>query len=366
DRPYHFAWPGPRTGEYLDLSTDADERWLQYYGLPTLRTPEDLADWLHIPIGKLAWLTLRTNDGHRPVSTEASHYRYQWIPKRSGGWRLIEAPKEQLRLVQTQILREILDRIPPHSSSHGFIAGRSIITNAEPHLGQKFILKLDLQDFYASVRYARIVAIYRSFGFSREVSIWLARLSTTAVPWSLQFPTRDARSWTFHAYYAFHLPQGAPTSPALANLSAYGLDVRLAGMAAAYGLNYTRYADDLTFSGPGRAFPSLREVIPFANRIIRSERFRPNQKKAKVIRRSQRQTVTGVVVNEHLNVSRQEYDRLKAILHNCVKMGPSSQNRGELADFPAHLRGKIAHVMLLNEDRGLKLLEIYHRIDWSR
>lgn len=362
-RPYRFAWPGARTGEFLDLSTDSDERWLQYYGLPTLKTPDDLAAWLEIPLGKLAWLTCRTLDGHRPVSETSSHYSYKWLQKRSGGWRLIESPKPLLKQIQTKILREILDHIPPHPSAHGFVAGRNILTNAQPHIGQRFVLKLDLRDFYTTVRYSRVVAIFRSLGFSREVAIWLARLTTTAVPWNLPFPKGFQSQFL---YSCFHLPQGAPTSPALANLSAFGMDVRLAGMAEAYGMKYTRYADDLTFSGPGIAVPALREVIPFAQRIIRNERFRPHSGKRKVIRASQRQSVTGVVVNERANVSRKDFDRLKAILHNCVKHGPQGQNRDNVPDFSAHLRGRIAHILHLNEARGTALLEIYQRIDWSK
>src|SRR5690606_33460711 len=109
------------------------------------------------------------------------------------------------------------------------------------------------------------------------------------------------------------------TSPAIANLSAYGLDVRLAGLAQAYGLTYTRYADDLTLSGGGLKIPALREVIPLASQIISAERFAANHAKRRVVRNNQQMSVTGVVVNQRMNVSRKEFDRLKAILHNCIK-----------------------------------------------
>jgi RNA-directed DNA polymerase len=361
-KPYRFAYCGPRHGQYLDLSQDCDARWLEYYGLPFLKTPDELADWLHLPVGKLAWLTHRTLDGHRPKSEQAAHYHFRWIRKRSGGWRLIEAPKPELKRVQTQILREILDRVPPHAAAHGFIAGRSILTNAQPHVGKRYVLKFDLEDFYPSVRYPRVVAIYRSLGFSREVGIWLARLTTSALPWNMNSPPGVESM----AYAARHLPQGAPTSPALANLSAFGLDVRLSGLARAYGLVYTRYADDLTFSGSGRTVPALREVISLVTKIIRDEGFIANDAKRRVVRNSQRMTVTGVVVNERINVSRKEFDRLKAILHNCLRHGPRSQNGDGLEDFAAHLRGRIAHVLQLNPTRGEKLLALYDRIDWSR
>ncbi len=360
-KPYLFASCSPRSGQFLDLSQDADPRWLEYYGLPNLKTPDDLAAWLGIPLGRLVWLTHRMREGNRPKDEHDAHYHFIWKKKRSGGWRLIEAPKQELKAVQHQILHEILDLVPAHPAAHGFLRGRSIVTNAAPHVGSKFILKQDLESFYPSVKYSRVVAIFRSLGFSREVSIWLARLTTSAPPWGLDTPINNWELWQFMTH---HLPQGAPTSPAIANLSAFGLDVRLSGLAKAYNLKYTRYADDLTFSGPGLSIPALNDFIPLTNKIITSERFSANKRKRKIIRNSQRQCVTGVVVNEKVNISRQDYDRLKAILHNCMKLGPQTQNRDKLPDFASHLRGRIAHVKQLNPARGAKLLSIYEKIRW--
>ena len=363
-KPYRFAFPGSWTGNYLDLSQDCDPRWLEYYGLPILKTPDDLAGWLHIPIGQLAWLTHRMQDSRRAASIPAAHYHYRWMRKRSHGQRLIEAPKPILKQAQQRILREILDQVPAHPKAHGFVPGRSIVTNARPHVGKRFVLKFDLANFYATVRYTRVVAIFRSLGFSREVGIWLARLTTTAIPWSLDMPP-DGR-YELRYYQAHHLPQGAPTSPALANLSAFGLDVRLSGLAERYGMTYTRYADDLTFSGRGRSVPALRQFIPLVTKIVRAEKFHVNDAKRRVIRNCQRQSVTGVVVNQRPNISRVEFDRLKAILHNCIRHGPTSQNREQHEDWQAHLRGRIAHVLQLNASRGQKLLAMFQQIDWTR
>ncbi len=163
-----------------------------------------------------------------------------------------------------------------------------------------------------------------------------------------------------------HLPQGAPTSPALANLSAYALDVRLAGLARIYGADYTRYADDLTFSSHGKLIPALKEFIPLVQKVIRNERFRANRTKRKVIRRNQRQVVAGVVVNDTPTVARKDFDQLKAIVNNCIKHGPRSQNREQHADFAGHLLGRIAHVRHLNPTKGEKLLALYRKIDWRR
>ena len=362
--PYAFANLAIDSGKFLDLSRDTDPQRLASFSLPMLSTPDDLATWLGIPVGKLAWLTNRFSENRRPQSKKEAHYHFHWVRKRKGGYRLIEAPKSTLKQVQTRILEEILNRIPTHEAAHGFVTGRSAVTNARPHVRRRVVVKLDLENFYPSVRFSRVVAIFRSVGYNREIALWLARLTTSAVPTGLETPEGGASAlW---AYIPRHLPQGAPTSPALANLSAYALDVRLSGLAAKYRLAYTRYADDLTVSGSGKIIPALSELLPHITHIIRSERFRINRAKRKVLRNNQRQVITGVIVNRHINIQRSEFDQLKAIVNNCIRQGPASQNRSGHQDFAAHLRGRIAHVLQLNRAKGQRLLKAYLLIDWSR
>lgn len=361
---YPFARFSVNSGGYLDLAVDGDDSLLAELEQPQLHTPSELADWLQMPLGKVAWLIDRFAENQRPLSVEQAHYHYRWMRKRRGGWRLIEAPKPILKSVQHRILEAIILQLPPHPTAHGFTPRRSILTNAKPHVGQRVTLKFDLENFYANVGLSRVTAIYRSMGYNREVANWLARLTTSALPPSMPFPDGDAAALV--PFLRRHLAQGAPTSPALANLSAYSLDVRLSGLAKSFGARYTRYADDLTFSGPEDFLHSLRTFIPLVQQIIRAERFRVNVAKRRVIRDNQRQIVAGVVVNEKLNVARNVYDELKATLHNCRLHGPSSQNRQQHPDFAAHLRGRVAHVTQLNPQRGAKLLGIFQQIDWSR
>lgn len=363
DHAYLYARWGSQTGHYLDLSRDANLQQLSRYGLPIFHTPEQLSDWTGVPLNRLAWLIHRFSEG-RPVSVKEAHYHFRWLKKRSSGWRLIEAPKATLKSLQHKILREILDKVPVHSSAHGFAAGRSILTNAQPHAGQEVLLKFDLSNFYTTVCFARVVAIFRRLGYSREAAIWLASLTTSCVPYNLGF--QEQGPYAVGNYLTRHLPQGAPTSPALANLSAFGLDVRLTGLANSFGATYTRYADDLTFSGSSEFGHGLRTFIPLVQQIIRQEWFTLNYAKRKVLRAHQRQIVTGVVVNDKPNINRREFDLLKAILTNCQRHGPSTQNRKDVADFYHHLQGRIAHVSMLNPDRGQQLLELFGRIDWTK
>jgi RNA-directed DNA polymerase len=361
--PYRYARYGSRTGHYLDLSRDGDSNRLQRYGLPHFQTPEDVADWVGVPLNRVAWLVHRFSNG-RPETEAAAHYHFRWVKKRLGGWRLIESPKSLLKEIQSKILHGLLDKVPVHAMAHGFVKGRSILTNAHPHVGQAILIKFDLANFYTTVSFSRVVAIFRSLGYSREVAIWLGLLTTSAVPGNLGF--QEQGPYALVPYLRRHLPQGAPTSPALANLSAFGLDVRLSGLAKSFGATYTRYADDLTFSGPHELTYALRKFIPLVEQIVRQERFSTNGEKRRVLRSHQRQAVTGVIVNEKLNVARVEFDRLKAILTNSARHGPSTQNHQQVDDFYHHLQGRIAHVSMLNPERGQKLLEMFRSIDWKR
>jgi len=374
--PYQFSAYASDRRQFLDLSQDGDDSLLASYHLPVFHTPQHLAQWLGVRVGELAWLVHRSTSDRRPADEQRSHYVYRWVEKRlasvesgmpntrpvSTQWRLIEAPKQTLKCAQRKILTEILEKIPTHQAAHGFVRGRSIVSNARPHVGQAVVIKLDLQNFYANVTYSRVVAIFRSMGYCREAAIWLARLTTSAAPWSLAVPNGDEA--TKSLYVRRHLPQGAPTSPALANLSAFGLDVRLSGLLKKFGGNYTRYADDLTLSGDDDFRYALRCVIPLTEQIVRSERFRLNHRKRKVVRQGHRQLVTGVVVNTKPNIRRDEFDRLKAILHNCVKLGPALQNRDGHGDFAAHLRGRIAFVGQLNPARAEKCQRLFEQIRW--
>jgi hypothetical protein len=322
-----------------------------------------LSEWIGLPLNKVAWLIHRFSAG-RPATVKEAHYCFHWIQKRRGGWRLIESPKATLKDVQTKVLHDLLDKVPCHSAAHGFAMGRSILTNARPHVGQQVVLRFDLKNFYTTVRFARVVAIYRSLGYSREVSIWLALLTTSSVPANFSFQSQGP--YVILDYLRRHLPQGAPTSPTLANLSAFGLDARLSGFARSFGMNYTRYADDLTFSGSEISESTLCIVIPLIQQIIREERFVVNKDKTRILRAHQRQTVTGVVVNQKPNVARRDFDLVKAILTNCLRFGPSTQNRHKVPDLNQHLRGRIAHIAMLNPDRGEYLNELFSKINWSR
>src|SRR5262249_40986091 len=152
-----------------------------------------------------------------------------WLTSRSGKRRLLEAPRPRLKAIQRFVLHEILDHVPAHDAAHGYRRGRSIVTFAEPHAGRCLVLRMDLRDFFPSVSAARVRAVFRAGGYPREVAACLAGLCTNATPAGVWPAGTDDN--TRRRFRSPHLPQGAPTSPALANLCAYGLDRRLTGLA---------------------------------------------------------------------------------------------------------------------------------------
>jgi hypothetical protein len=162
-----------------------------------------------------------------------------------------------------------------------------------------------------------------------------------------------------------HLPQGAPTSPALASLAAFTLDRRLTGLATALGARYTRYADDLAFSGAASLRRRAGRIAQLVAEIARDEGFLLNPAKTRAMPSSARQQLCGVVVNQHPNVPRRDYDLLKAILHDAARHGPAAANRAGHRDFAAHLLGRIAWVEQLNPARGRRLRERFEAVRWA-
>lgn len=331
--------------------------------IPHLATTGALAAWLGISPAHLDWLA-DTRRGHaRAGNAKLQHYRYAVIRKRSGKPRLLEAPKPRLKALQRRILHEILGLVPVHPAAHGYVAGRSCLTGAQIHAGEAVLATFDLAQFFPAIALPRIHGLFRALGYPWDVARRLAGLCTTTTPASLcrQFPDRHLQA----LYAVPHLPQGAPTSPALANLLAWTLDVRLHGLARAVGAHYTRYADDITFSGDAAFTRSLPRLPAVLAGILRDEGFALNATKTRIMPSYARQRVTGIIVNAHCNVPRRCFDELKAILHNCLRFGPVSQNRAAHPDFRAHLDGRITWVEQINPTRGAKLRRMFERVDWQ-
>ena len=343
----------------------------QRWDLPVIESLGDLADWLSVSTTELEWFADLKGLGYKLPKPKLHHYHYRILPKRSGGVRLIESPKPRLKELQRRILSGILDHIPVHAAVHGFVTGRSIVTFAAPHVGKRALLRLDLQNFFPAFPAARAQALFRTLGYPEKVSDCLGGICTSSVPrnvWHDRPPEIDPMQWreARTLYARPHLPQGAPTSPALANLTAYRLDCRLFGLATSAGAEYTRYADDLAFSG-GEGFNRVVERFStHAAAIALQEGFSVNHRKTRIMRPGVRQHLAGIVVNQKVGLRRRDLELLEAILTNCVRFGPASQNRAALPDFRAHLEGRIGFVEMINRAKGQRLRGLLERIKWER
>jgi hypothetical protein len=244
----------------------------------------ELCRRLDAPVGGLAAVT--------------PHYAEHTILKRNGGTRALHVPDPATKTLQRRILRRVLGRLRAHPAAVGFERGRSILDNARPHVGAAVLLKMDIRDFFPSTHAARVRDLFRCIGWDAESADTLVRLCTLD----------DG------------LPQGAPTSPRLSNLVNVRLDARLAGLAARHGATYTRYADDLTFSFPEDNRTAVHEVIGVAKHVVEDEGgYRLHQKrKLQIRRRHEQQLVTGLVVNERVQLPRRVRRWLRAVEHRIA------------------------------------------------
>lgn len=328
------------------------------FGLPSIDDVGELASWLNVTIDELDWFA-DPGGWLRRASPRLQHYRVHRLPKRHGGIRVIEAPKERLATLQRRILTGLLTAVPVHPAAHGFVRGRSPRTFAGPHALHDTVIRIDLKHCFEHVGSARVRAVYVALGYRPAVARYLAELCTTSTA-----PADVPRDDPFHASLlrARHLPQGAPTSPALVNLALRRMDFRVAGVAAANDLDYTRYGDDLALSGND---VDVGRVLWTTSQIVADEGFAIHPDKVRVMGDHQRQQLAGLVVNVGPQSRRAEFDDLKALLHNAVRTGPTAQNRQRRNDFRAYVYGRIGWVSTGSATRRRKLLALAAQVDWD-
>ncbi len=245
-------------------------------------------------------------------------YRQFKINKRTGGFRQITAPRKKSFMLILKYVNEILKSIySPSDYAMGFTEGRSVVTNAEIHKGQLYVFNTDLKDFFPSIVQARVWKRLQiePFNFPQPVANILAGLCSMK-------DTRKMEDGTMKDFYV--LPQGAPTSPIITNMICEKLDRRLAGLARRFGLHFTRYADDITFSSMHNVYQENSEFRKELFRIINEQGFTLNEKKTRLQKLGGRQEVTGIIVSKKLNVSQKYVRDIRNILYIWDKYGYNS------------------------------------------
>ena len=307
-----------------------------------MKTIEDLCTYIDVTPGFLKYVLFEK---------ENNYYSFK-ILKRNGDYRTITAPKEELKYIQLQLLKFLERNYSFLECQHGFIKGRSNVTNAKCHINKRYVLNGDIKEFFDNIHFGRVRGLFmnKPFNYSSLVATFIAKI----------------------VCYDKKLPQGAPTSPIISNIICYTIDRELDFLAKKNNCRYTRYADDITFSTDSESFPQeIAEIkdgkVYFSDRVIKTinggfnNGFQINNKKTKLYKRFVRQEVTGIVVNRKTNVDSNYIRRIRAILHNITKYGflntyNKTFKRNDLDENAArkklfhYLCGKISYLKMVKGD----------------
>lgn len=328
-------------------------------GLPVIFDRRHLAFMLNVEPAHLYML----------VDRASRFYKYFAIKKRSGGLRRIMAPYQELRRPQEWIKEFILDKIEQPKCVTAFAKGRNTIGNAKMHEGKKFVLKVDIKSFFESINVMQVYKAFMRMGYEKSVASCLASLTTAKIDAYKYDELEDQPEVQKlfdelnERYYPL-LIQGAPTSPALANIVCYRMDRRMMGLANKHGFNYTRYADDMTFSAD--ELDNLPKV-GMIRKIVESEGFRLNEEKTELLHEGNRQIVTGLLVDGHVRVPGTYKKNIMRHIHFCQRYG----GRGHfhriapgMAFGKEWLEGRIRYVHSVEPDTAKKMWAEFEKIDW--
>lgn len=332
---------------------DNEEKLLNQ-GLPVIKDDRALADFFGIEYKKLRFLVY-----HRDVVL-VDHYNRYTIPKKKGGERNIAAPKLILKNVQRKILEEILSKIQVSDYTHGFLKGKSVVSGAKSHIADKasgentaLLINMDLEDFFPTITFERVRGMFKAFGYSGYISSLLAMLCTYCERMPIEVKGKVKYVKTSDRI----LPQGSPASPMITNIICVKLDKRLSGLSSKYNCVYTRYADDMSFSFMEESSDlNLGKFMGLISKIVNEEGFNINKSKTRFLRKNNRQSITGVVINnDEIGVSKKWIKTLRAAIYNANKL----KNSGEKIPQSTinEISGMVSWVRSVNEKRYADIIE---------
>lgn len=340
------------------------------YSLPSILSLNHLACRTGIHYQELRNFVNRKNhDSYRKFS----------IQKRSGGRRFIHVPARNLMHVQRWLNEYVLKKVPVHPASYAFTKGSSIKKCAAKHCGAKWLIKIDIKDFFESVSEIQVFRLFKELGYQPLISYELARLCTA--PTSHISPRRHYKHWRTREFNEVipeydetllgYLPQGAATSPLISNLIMRDSDKKLSEIATKYRLTYTRYSDDLSFSTRSKDFGRAKalEVVFEVYKVLSKAGYRPQLRKTKIIPPGSKKVILGLNVDCVEPRLQKEYkDRIKQHLYYIEKLGISEHvsNRGfdSIWGLKSHLRGMIDYANMIEPDYSKKMLDKFYEVDW--
>lgn len=301
-------------------------------------------------------------------SNRIDSYKRFKLKKKRGGFRVIQMPNDELKYLQRWILKNILEKVASHDSCKGFDKETSIKQNADTHLKSKAILKMDLLRFYDSINEKRVYGIFKGLGYHPNLAVSLAKLCTI-IPDEMFISSFRNKENELKEYILSKnegvLAQGSPTSPKLSNLITVNLDNRLTGLANKNGLNYSRYADDITFSGNLKQLHKVKKVI---YRIIREESFFPNYSKTKFIKLGGKFLVTGLNIQNNVStVPQRKKKEIEHHLFHCLENGVENHIKTAKINnrnFKDWLYGNICFIFSIEEKKGIEYFKEFDKIQW--
>jgi retron-type reverse transcriptase/predicted amidohydrolase len=273
------------------------------------------------------------------LSNKEKAYKTFEVSKKSGGLREINAPTKEMKFVQRWILDNILYNLKVSDHAHGFIPKKTMYTNAKVHVNKEFVLGIDLKDFFPNIKYKLVERIFKSAGYTLRIAKDFANLCT----------------------YHNKLPQGAPTSPILANLISLNLDQDISKYCISKNLDYSRYADDITISGSSKMSIHKEKII----KIIEQNGFKVNYEKIRILSKGSRQKVTGLIVNDKISIGRRKKKNLRALVHNILAYGPVGQNKNNDPFFRERIFGHLAFAKSIEPEFAIPLIKSLKETDWS-
>jgi retron-type reverse transcriptase len=310
---------------------------LMYAGFPVVFSLKHFAQIMDMKYSELKSMT---------EFRERLYHTFE-IPKRKGGTRPIDSPDDKLKTLQRWIMRNILEKVPLADNCTGFRKDMSIKNNALFHSEQEWILKIDLLKFFETIGEKRVYHMFKKLGYHNNLCVDFAKLLTI---------DKDRKGGV--------LPQGAPSSPLISNIVASKLDERFIKFAEKLSLNYSRYADDITFSGLNVPIPSIKII----EKIVQECGFKLNHEKISIRRRGQQQIVTGISVANGLHIPRKYKRDTWTHIYFCKRNGVEEhlKRRGITnSSFQDWLLGRIYFIHSIEQNTGKKMLFEFNQIDWS-
>jgi len=271
------------------------------------------------------------------------YYKTFYIKKSNGSTRVINAPSKQLKKIQQSILKNFLYKFKAHPNAYGFIKGRGAREGAKQHVNSKVLLCIDIKNFFYSIKLVPVANLFKYL--------------LTKFPGKIDYNEDDIHNLAYLVTIHGSLPQGAPTSPAIANTYCFKLDRIFTLLAKEYNIQYTRYADDISFSSTDQNF-LMSKLLPLIAKELKFWGFKLSSKKTRILKPYRRMVVTGIVVNKKLGTPKKVWKNIRAQIHNYKK-----QNLDIDTNEYTKLRGQIEWIKSLNSMRGTQLLKMLESLN---